>query len=285
MDVSERNLVMKIEFMFFGWGLGIRSLLKADYKIALKRLMLPVNYWRASIFSHVASFLAQAADISNQSLKILDVGSPKLLSLFLAAKTNCSVYATDLQDQAIYTEWQKHYKNMSTRNNVCFEFADVKSLNYPNEYFDIAYSLSVIHMVTPADTGDIMALKELQKKVKRGGYLIIEVPLRDRFAVNFAHRSNFEERYEGEPLFRERQYDEAALEKRLSANISGDLVHRVVLRERLPFERVWGRLDRTLTTACAFLEPWADLLNITEAVNKHEERSGKSVILCYKIRK
>jgi SAM-dependent methyltransferase len=282
---SENKLVTAFDIMRFGWGLGFRSFFKGDYRIALKRLILPVNYWRATIFSQVGSFLTQVIDAGETGLRILDVGSPKLLALYLAAKMDCNVYATDLQDRAIHEEWQRHYKNIGKKDNMLFEFADAKSLSYPNEYFDIVYSLSVIHMITPAENGDIIALEELQKKLRPGGYLILEIPFREQYRVNYSHTSNFEERYEGQPLFKERQYDKAAVETRISHNVAGDLVKRLVLRERLPFDRILNSIDKTITLFIAFIEPWLDLLNITEAKNEHEELTGKSIILFYKMRK
>lgn len=274
--------ISKLKLIIFGLKTGFVSFIRGNYKAGLKRMILPINYWRVTIFKIVAERIFRST-FNKNGMKILDIGSPKLLSIFLATNINGEIYATDLQDKVIFTEWELHSRNLPLKSNLIFEFADAKKLSYPDRYFDVVYSLSVIHMITPAENGDVLALMDVQKKIKSGGLLIIEVPYRLQYAVLYLDRNNFEETYSGEPLFNERHYDDPALEDRITKNIDGVLLEKVVLCEKFPFDAVWNKLPKIITRVFAFIEPWVDAVNIFIAKNERQFMSGKSVLLFYRI--
>ena len=276
--------ISKLELILYGLTIGFYSLIQGNFKIAFKRIIFPINYWRVTIFHIVANYIL-SLNSENQVKKILDIGSPKLLSLFLSSQLNCEIFSTDLQDKSLFTEWEKHFHNMpNKKDNIIFEFANAKKLKYPDNHFDIVYSLSVIHMITPAENGDILALKEIQKKIKPEGFLILEVPYRKKYSVNFVNSDNFEEKYSGKPLFRERQYDDEALQARIEKNISGVLVEKIIFYEKIPFDYVWNKIPKIIAILFAFIEPWADVINISIAKKKKQMSRGRSVILIFKIR-
>lgn len=268
----------------FSLRIGFNSFIRGHYKISIKRIILPINYWRVSIFKFVANYILNLDLNTKKDIKFLDIGSPKLLSLLLASQINGKIYATDLQDEAIFREWEKHYHNMINGDNIIFEFADAKNLKYPDNYFDIIYSLSVIHMISPAQDGDILALRQIQNKIKPGGLLIIEVPYRKKYNVKYANKDNFEEQYYGVPLFKERQYDEVALEGRIIKKLNGTLLNKTILYEKFPFDCLLNKFPKFMSTILAFIEPWADMVNISVANNEHQVNKGKSVILIFEIR-
>ena len=282
---NEMKKVTKVGVIGFAFRLGICSLQSGDVKIALKRIILPVNYWRVTIFQLVANHIMRSQDLNRNDVKILDIGSPKLLSLYLGTHLNGTVYATDLCDKAIFSEWRKHYQNRSSRDNVIFEYANARELQYPDQYFDLVYSISVIHMITPAEDGDVLAINEIQKKIRPGGSLIIEIPFREKYAINYAERDNFEEKYEGQPLFKERQYDLESLKARLESNIKGKIVEKIFIYERLPFDAVWNRLPSFITSLFAFIEPWADVFNISIDTKGTHFHKVKSVVMIFEIEK
>ena len=76
----------------FGLSVGARTLSRAP-RDAIKRLVLPVEYIRCAEFRYVLEHLDVTANH-----RVLDIGSPKLLSLFLAARVGAHVWATDLLD-------------------------------------------------------------------------------------------------------------------------------------------------------------------------------------------
>jgi len=174
--------IKRIELYRFGIKIGLVYFFKtARLKVALKRIILPFSYWRGLIFKIVAEHLIAVCDDSKGNLKIIDIGSPKMLSLFLSTQLDATIYATDLQDKAIFSEWDKLYESNSHKGKIIFDYLDARSIDYPDGYFDVIYSLSVIHMITPGKDGDIKALKEIQKKITQGGLLIIEVPYRTEY--------------------------------------------------------------------------------------------------------
>ncbi|MCW9006249.1 MAG: class I SAM-dependent methyltransferase [Gammaproteobacteria bacterium] len=277
------NRLTKVEIIGYAFKLGFRSLLCGDFRIALKRIILPISYWRVTIFQLLSNFILNLKDVSGAGVNILDIGSPKLMSLLLGSEIKGKVHATDLCDTAIFSEWKKHYLNYSAKDNVIFEYANAKDLNYPDKYFDLVYSISVIHMITPADTGDIIALDEIQKKIRPGGYLLLEVPFRTNYGLKYVKRSTFEENYEGQPLFNERLYDLEAINTRLAANINGILLNKIFLYERLPFEIFWNSLPSIFRSLFAFIEPWVDVVNVAIATDMNNYQKSKSVVLIFRM--
>src|SRR5207249_6644378 len=75
--------------------IGLRTLRKEPV-LGLKRLALPVSYWRAAEFAYVWRQLKQPA-----GARILDVGSPKDLATMLARHRGYHVVATDILPTAV----------------------------------------------------------------------------------------------------------------------------------------------------------------------------------------
>src|SRR5579862_9399952 len=78
-------------------GLGLRALLAGKIREGLGLLFMPVGYCR---FLPNAYVFREFLSLDNP--RILDVASPKLLSVILARKTSEQVYATDLMDEKIF---------------------------------------------------------------------------------------------------------------------------------------------------------------------------------------
>lgn len=111
----------------------------------------------------------------------------------------------------------------------------------------------------------------------------MEIPYRKKYVVNYANKNNYEQTFVGTPLFKERQYSDAAIHDRITNNIRGVLLKKVVLYERIPFDYIWNKLPKIVTTIFAFFEPWIDILNIACVREGRQLEKGKSVILIYKI--
>src|SRR4029077_4087138 len=77
----------------YGMRLGTQLIARSKLKRGLRYLGVPVNYWRSLEYGLAldrASFVATD--------RVLDIGSPKLLSLYIAEKIGAAVTATDLED-------------------------------------------------------------------------------------------------------------------------------------------------------------------------------------------
>lgn len=115
--------------------------------------------------------------------RVLDIGSPKLLSLYLAERVGAEVYSTDLEPHFI-----DEYEYLARVRGVPEQrfhaaAADGTELPYNDDYFTAIYSISVIEHIP--DTGDSACLAEIGRVLRPGGRCLITVPFwpssRDKF--------------------------------------------------------------------------------------------------------
>ncbi len=236
-------------------GVGGRLLVKGDWRSGLKTLLAPVGYWRC------VPFVAAKAQFDRLTAPaVLDIGSPKMLSLLLAKRKDARVFATDLDDPAIFDRWERSAKALAL-GNYHTEFQDGRKLTYSDSAFDLVYSISVIEHI-PGE-GDMEALREIARVLKPGGVAVIEVPYR-RKGETIYHKYTSR----GAPLdnaeFYERHYDRDMLEERLIRGVPGLTVERVsILGEWLPLDPLIAtdRLPRVLRWPLLPLEPFLASLN------------------------
>ena len=238
----------------FALGCGVRAVLSGSIGDGLKLLIAPVGYWR---YLPNAFVLREFKRQLNP--KVLDASSPKLLSLMLASRTSNKVYATDLNDAQIFSRWQRFARALGLENYEV-EYQDARQLKYPDDFFDLVYSISVIEHIP--GQGDTEALREFCRVMKTDGRLVIEVPYRRQRREIVAHYDS-----KGAPLetpqFYERHYDAAWLRGRLEDVQGLSLERRVILGETLPIDP-WiatNRLPRLLRIALLPLEPLFAALN------------------------
>jgi SAM-dependent methyltransferase len=189
---------------------------------------------------------------------VLDASSPKLPSLILATKTSGKVYATDLNDEKIFSRWQR-FARVLRLSNYIVEYQDARKLTYPDNFFDFVYSISVIEHIP--GNGDKEALENFRRVLKPGGVLIVEVPYRREHAEILAHYDSKGDPI-AEPQFYERYYDAGWLEERLT--LSGLKIEQsVILGEWAPIDP-WiatSRLPRLLRILILPFEPFLAALN------------------------
>ena len=170
----------------------------------VRLLMASVGYWRYWPNAVVAKLTPA------KNAAILDVSSPKVLSLYLASRGH-TLTATDLDDAKIFSRWQK-LARYSGPGSYKAEYQDARHLAYPDNSFDIVYSISVIEHIP--DRGDAEALEEFGRVVRPGGHVIVEVPYRHQGRDYFFDYDSKGARLEN-PQFYERHYDAKTLRERL----------------------------------------------------------------------
>lgn len=203
-----------------GFGVGLRTL-PNEPVLGLKRLALPVSYWRSTEFAYVWGQLKEP-----RAARILDVGSPKDLAAMLARHRGYEVIATDILPEAIELS-QRYARGQHLDGHgpgrVHSEVQDGRALSFPDGAFDAAYSVSVLEHIP--GSGDSAAISELLRVVRPGGHVVVTVPFDRTYRETFAQGPVYERTPEaGEPLFYERHYDHDALSVRLLNSPSAALV-------------------------------------------------------------
>ena len=209
-----------------GLGVGLRTI-RREPLLGLKRLALPVSYWRSVEFAYVWRQLRLPP-----GSRILDVGSPKDLAAMLARHRNYEVVATDILPEAV--ESSERYARAQRLEGegpgrVHSEVQDGRRLTYPDASFDAAYSVSVLEHIP--DSGDAFAIRELARVVRPGGLIVVTVPYDRRYRETFVDGPVYERTpLDAERIFFERHYDSDTLASRL-LNTDGAEVRDV---------RIWG---------------------------------------------
>ncbi len=221
--------------MLYGYGLrvGIRAVLHGRIdKPVLKRLVLPVNYWRNCSYRFTFEELhAGPGD------RVLDIGSPKLLSLFLAERTGAGVFSTDLSPYFV----SDYRVNRDLAHLPPGQFfilqQDGRHLSFPDSFFSRAYSISVIEHIPGA--GDTECMREVRRVLRPGGRFIVTVPFHPRGRIDY-RRPDF---YWSNPhdrtktagrVFYQRRYSETELRKRLIEPSGLNPVKLVYIGNALP---------------------------------------------------
>lgn len=206
------------------WRAGIRigiNALPREPVLGIKRLILPVSYWRAVEFSYVLRRLSLP-----RGSRILDLGSPKDMAAILARKRGCEVVATDILEEA--TALSERYAAAQRLSGlgpgrVRSERQDGRALTFADDSFDAAFSISVLEHIP--DRGDTAALRELVRVVKPGGLVVVTTPYDRQYRETFVDGPVYERaRAPGQRVFFERHYDTATLQERLLQATNAQLV-------------------------------------------------------------
>jgi len=156
------------------WNAGFRiglSCLRREPVLGLKRLALPVSYWRAAEFAYVWRQLGHPPGV-----RILDLGSPKDLATILARYQGYEVVAVDILPEAVaLSERYASAQGLAGvgPGKVRSQVQDGRALDYADASFDAAYCVSVLEHIP--GSGDTAAIRELSRVVKPGGLVVVTV--------------------------------------------------------------------------------------------------------------
>ena len=292
----------------FSIGLGLRAIGPGGTRAALPRLLNPLAYPRGMEFALTLRGLDLLAGPANNAkyrsrgfpvaeafqprrpgskasegssmlpaeARVLDVSSPKLLFLWLAANTRLRLTATDILPDFIAPTRRLLDRpglddNLEARLRL--QTQDARALSYDDGSFDAVYSISVVEHI-PGD-GDALALREMARVLRPGGRVCITVPFATRYAEDWVGRDVYERRRSGgERLFYQRRYDDEALERRLVAP-SGLAIREVVYfgEPRLRFDRFWNGLPMPARLPFAWAQPLFERAFLRELAAGERERA------------
>ena len=273
----------------FGVSVGLRSIFRGHFKIGLKRVIHPVSYWRYPVFNLVKKYVKH-----QENLSVLDIGSPKLLALYLAISKKFNVISTDIQDPEIFSVWLKYYNDYlispskrEDRSSFRPEYQDARALSYPDNYFDMVYSISVIEHI-PGD-GDSVAIKEVARVLRPGGSAIIEVPFSDKKYNSFVSKNVYDRQFSGHPIFYQRHYDCNSIYDRIIYPSELSVEEMYIFKERLPFEGNISRLPIYCQIPLLFLSAVISKFNHQRLViksltlmKKNDEKTSKNIMIFLK---
>ncbi len=214
----------ELKYYSFGLRAGISNCLANGLRLGAKKtvgkITQPINSYTR--FPEYFFFETAIREISNaapegQPLRILDVGSPKMLGLFLAFHTRCEIDLTDISELNV-DEYRLMWRGLGqkAKGEARFSIEDARSLRFEDGKFDIVYSMSVIEHIE-GETGDSQAVSELIRVLKPGGMLMLSVPFGNRYVQQqrIGFSGAVRETGDSQAYFFQRIYDQAAFESRV----------------------------------------------------------------------
>jgi SAM-dependent methyltransferase len=246
----------------FGLSVGIRTLPVNPFE-GFKRVIFPIEYVRCAETRYVLQHLDAV-----EGERILDIGSPKLLSLFLAAKVRATVHATDLLDY-FFPAYAAHSRCMlpKDRQRYVMETQDAQAMTYADATFDRVFSISAIEHIP--NEGDSASMREIARVLKPGGRCCLTVPWSDKgYEEVFKHRDDPDAYWTAsneEFVFYQRRYDGESLKRRLIESSGLDVVdisfwgerripmERMILGRKLPLALRWVLLPAHFPLSRIFL--------------------------------
>jgi SAM-dependent methyltransferase len=172
----------------FGLMLGLANILRNGFRLGTKKtigkILQPINsYTRFPEYHLLASRIGQFAERcgGKERVRVLDIGSPKCLGLYLAYHYPVEAHLTDIYGPAVAESrilWDPIKKQ--AKGEAVFSVRDGRACGFPDDYFDIVYSMSVVEHVE-GWSGDSQSIREMLRVLKPGGRLMVTVPLGSRY--------------------------------------------------------------------------------------------------------
>jgi len=206
------------------------TLTKAGLRPAVGAFVRPLTApSRYPEYELVLEALRESVDLDDPNTWLLDVSSPKLFSLLLAAHTRATVVATDVWKPAIdEAETLRGGLTEDASARLVLGVADGREtlpddLRPPGGLFSGAFTMSVIEHIEPDPGGDRLALERIAEVVKPGGSVVVSVPV-DREARSEYLKTEMYGRTSDDPrgAFFQRVYDASSL-RALCGELTGVL--------------------------------------------------------------
>jgi SAM-dependent methyltransferase len=216
--------------------------------------------------------------------RVLDIGSPKLASVFIWHRLEAEVYATDLFPYFFdeYSLYSERLKRIGSDSGYHIEQQDARCLRYPDCYFDKVYSISTIEHIE--DEGDSQAMREIARVLKVGGICCLTVPFAPQYREDsIEYDLYYKKGAPGQPVFWQRRYDVEALQSRLIAPCGLTLHSIKYFGERwFHFERFYDLLPRCLRVLFSIPGPLLSKLFLHDVKNTSISRAKAALLVLRK---
>jgi SAM-dependent methyltransferase len=157
---------------------------KAGLRPAIGAFMRPLTApSRYPEYEQVFELLRTGVDLADPASWLLDVGSPKLFSLLVAARTRATVVGTDIWQPAIdEAEALRGGLSADASARTILGVMDARepvpaALRPPDGLFAGAFSMSVVEHIEPDPGGDRLALQRISEVIRPGGRVVVSVPV------------------------------------------------------------------------------------------------------------
>jgi SAM-dependent methyltransferase len=215
----------------YGFSVGAQLLARGNVIPALRHLIQPVSYWRSTEYG-----LTMRYGDFKASDRVLDIGSPKLLSLYLAKTLGADIYSTDIDGYFMPEYRQLRDIEGLSPERFHVETQDGRNLTYPDNYFDKVYSISVIEHIP--DHGDSECMREIGRVLKPGGRAMLTVPFGSVSQDQYRSGSSFywssvSTKSTDDSVFFQRKYTEQDLQERLIGPSGLRVAQRLFVGERV----------------------------------------------------
>lgn len=180
-------------------------------------ILKPLDSTRFTEFAYIQKFIWEK---KLKDMKVLDVSSPHLIAYALAKDNNVVKTNIDL--------WEKGFINES--KNLTFEVADATDLKYPDNQFDLTYSISVIEHIFEGST---KALQEMVRVTKPGGFIYASFPMAEEHKEEWTEHAAYpdQKKYKDGYFFQYR-FSQSDVEKMLQSLGTIHVVSRDTLWEK-----------------------------------------------------
>lgn len=260
----------EFKYYIFGVHAGVSNLVCNGTRLGTRKtigkITQPINaysrfpeyYWfELAIRNHQRSLPA------GQNVRILDVGSPKMMGLYLAFKTEAEMTLTDISELNV-DEYRLMWRGLEGKaeGRVTFSLADARSLEFGDAEFDVVYSMSVVEHIE-GEEGDSRAIRELLRVLKPGGLLVLSVPFGNKYVEQkrIGLSGAVRKTGDGEAYFFQRIYNQSAFQERILKHAAElEQVNLItVLRQNRWIPRSFGLLGENVRGALGFMNPLLSL--------------------------
>lgn len=210
----------------FGLKLGVTNLFRNGFNLGWKRTLsliahpIPIpSRFPEYCFLGEAIIPALAYSRPAHEVKLLDVSSPKCFGLYLAYHFPVEAHLTDIYEPA-FRQAEQLWTGVKHKAKGRVEFCkqDARCLRYPDNSFDIVFSMSVVEHIEGGE-GDTHAIREMARALRPGGILAVSIPFGERYQEQeiVGVRAGAVRLKDGKRYFFQRIYSREAVENRILA--------------------------------------------------------------------